>query len=414
MRWPLPKCGRPGPDFAESRHDSDAAERRPGPRDLPAQSRPDIAVTMPPKYHHMTSRYARLSPETIDYCVEVVRDANEAIESHRIFDAADFIVSARGVLEAEQLLEAKGYDLAEADLSTAGDWTLACVADALQQASVTLRERGNTAVADRLRARELTLLRRMVESPWCSPLVNYNDAFSALVDDCRRRRDPACLTFQAGYLVHDLDRMKGANVLGGLRDFGWLHFVLGDRERAADIFTKLLRDDPGDVWTHNEIAFVFARDLPELARTAAKRGLEIIGRKDALNLAPQMQRYVDELDGKQDGPRPANTNALLEALRLAPAERKTMTLRKLCRSVAPETAQVEKKVCEPLPDAAALRKLREDLRSLPRPAPKLSSPPPVAVTKARTLPPTAPGTKTGRNDVCPCGSGKKYKRCCAV
>jgi hypothetical protein len=168
------------------------------------------------------------------------------------------------------------------------------------------------------------------------------------------------------------------------------------------------------VWTHNEIAFVFAHDLPELARTAARRGLEIIGDEDTHKLRPQLQRYVDELDGKQDGPRPANTNALLEALRLTPAEHKTMTLRRLCRSIAPETAEVEKKVREPLPDAAALRKLREDLRSLPRPAPNLSSPPPVALAPVRTSPPTAPGTKIGRNDACACGSGKKYKRCCAV
>jgi hypothetical protein len=277
-----------------------------------------------------------------------------------------------------------------------------------------LRERGNAAVADRLRARELTLLRRIAESSWCSPLVLYNDVFSALVDDCRRRRDPAGLIFQAGYIVHDLERQKGANVLGGLRDLGWLHFLLGDRERAVDLFTQLIRHDPGDVWTHNEIAFALSRDLPELARAAAKRGLEVIGNEDTHKLALQLQRCVDELEGKQDGPRPANTDAFFEALRLAPAERKTTTLRRLCRSAAPETVQVEKKVREPLPDAAALRQLREDLRSLPRPAPKLSPPPPVAVAPARIPPTIAPGAKIGRNDACPCGSGKKYKRCCAV
>jgi hypothetical protein len=339
------------------------------------------------KYHHMTSRYARLSPAMLDHCVETVRDGNEAIEGKRFFDAADFILSARGLLEAEQLLETKGHDMAEGELGSAGDWALACVADALQHASVTFRERGNTAVADRLRARELTMLRRIANSPWCSPLVLYNDVFSGLVDDCRRRRDPAGLIFQAGYLVNDLEREKGANVMGGLRALGWLYFSLGDRERATDIFTRLLRHDPGDVWTHNEIA---------------------------CGLARQLQEYADELDGKRDGPRPANTNALLEALRLAPAEQKAMTLRQLCRSVAPETAEVEKKVREPLPDAAALRQLREDLRNLPRPAPKRSSPPPVAAAPVRTPPPTAPGTKIGRNDRCPCGSGKKYKRCCAV
>jgi preprotein translocase subunit SecA len=27
-------------------------------------------------------------------------------------------------------------------------------------------------------------------------------------------------------------------------------------------------------------------------------------------------------------------------------------------------------------------------------------------------PPKAAGKKVGRNDPCPCGSGKKYKKCC--
>jgi uncharacterized protein YecA (UPF0149 family) len=30
----------------------------------------------------------------------------------------------------------------------------------------------------------------------------------------------------------------------------------------------------------------------------------------------------------------------------------------------------------------------------------------------RTEPRTATGEKVGRNDPCPCGSGKKYKKCC--
>ncbi|MGH7393345.1 MAG: SEC-C metal-binding domain-containing protein, partial [Candidatus Rokuibacteriota bacterium] len=30
----------------------------------------------------------------------------------------------------------------------------------------------------------------------------------------------------------------------------------------------------------------------------------------------------------------------------------------------------------------------------------------------RPAPRTASGEKVGRNDPCPCGSGKKYKKCC--
>jgi uncharacterized protein YecA (UPF0149 family) len=46
----------------------------------------------------------------------------------------------------------------------------------------------------------------------------------------------------------------------------------------------------------------------------------------------------------------------------------------------------------------------------PRPAP-LGSPTPQA---PQLRPGGAPSTKVGRNDLCTCGSGKKYKRCCGA
>lgn len=128
---------------------------------------------------------------------------------------------------------------------------------------------------------------------------------------------------------------------------------------------------------------------------------------------PQLQRYVTELAGKRDGERPANAQSLLEALRLDPTGGEKLSLRKLCKTVAPETADVVKKVRPPLPDAATLRKVREGLRSLPRPVPKRPSQAstPIAPTRPPLLG-AAPGSKAGRNDPGPCGSGKKHKRCC--
>lgn len=370
---------------------------------------------MPPKYHLMTNRYARLTAEAIDHCVEVVRDATEVLHSDPLFDAPDFIRSAREILEAERLLEVKGADLAEGDLSAHSDWTLACIADAMEHASSTLRERGNTDMADRLHARELSALRLLAESPWCSPLVSYHDVFSTLLNESGMRRNPVALRYQASCIVHDLEQMKGANVLGGLRDLGWLHYSLGNRERAVEIFAKLLRHDPGDVWTHNAITLVFARELPELARAAAQRALELIEGEDTRRIVPQLQRYIAELTEKQDGERPGNAESLLEALRLPPTRGERLSLRTLCKTVAPETSGVVKKVRPPLPDAPTLRRIREGLASLPRPAPKQSPPPAMPVVPARPspLPGASLGGKVGRNDACPCGSGRKYKRCCA-
>jgi len=51
----------------------------------------------------------------------------------------------------------------------------------------------------------------------------------------------------------------------------------------------------------------------------------------------------------------------------------------------------------------------------PAPSPPQPAPPALAGEDSRNLLPTAPlkaAPKIGRNDPCPCGSGKKYKKCC--
>ncbi len=371
---------------------------------------------MPANYHHMTSRYARLTTEAIDHCIEVVRDATEVLHGDPLFDAADFIIAARELLEAEQLLAEKGADLAEGDLSAFSDWTLACIAHGMEQAASGLRERGNPDMANQVRARELSALCRLAESPWRSPLVSYPDVFSTLLNESGARRSAAGLRYQLAYIVHDLDQQKGVNVLSGLRDLGWVYHLRGDRERAVEIFVKLLRHDPGNVWTHDTIAWVFAGELPELARAAAQRALELIGNEDTLRIVPQLRRCIAELAGKQDGARPANAQALLEALRLSPAEGKKVSLQRLCKAIAPETDSVVKKVRPPLPDIPTLRSLRDGLASLPRPAPRQPTPSttPVAPARPSALKVAPPDIRAGRNDPCPCGSGQKFKKCCSV
>jgi hypothetical protein len=51
------------------------------------------------------------------------------------------------------------------------------------------------------------------------------------------------------------------------------------------------------------------------------------------------------------------------------------------------------------------------------PLPSPTAPPPEMAMRAeaeppRTMPVRRDGKKVGRNDPCPCGSGKKYKKCC--
>ncbi|MEK7714043.1 MAG: SEC-C metal-binding domain-containing protein, partial [candidate division NC10 bacterium] len=44
--------------------------------------------------------------------------------------------------------------------------------------------------------------------------------------------------------------------------------------------------------------------------------------------------------------------------------------------------------------------------------PGLEGPAPAPAARPHQAPRTATGEKVGRNDPCPCGSGKKYKKCC--
>jgi len=46
------------------------------------------------------------------------------------------------------------------------------------------------------------------------------------------------------------------------------------------------------------------------------------------------------------------------------------------------------------------------------PAPDISEPENTGFEKTKALPVKSGQPKVGRNDLCPCGSGKKYKKCC--
>lgn len=76
--------------------------------------------------------------------------------------------------------------------------------------------------------------------------------------------------------------------------------------------------------------------------------------------------------------------------------------------------QVVREAPMELPAVTAWRDTRESRGALP-PEPiaaGMPGPPRAAPAAARPAPRTAAGDKVGRNDPCPCGSGKKYKKCC--
>ena len=89
------------------------------------------------------------------------------------------------------------------------------------------------------------------------------------------------------------------------------------------------------------------------------------------------------------------------------------TPRETCRTEAGrrKVASMIRTMPDPMGDAdvevprqAMLRELGiEDIAGAPMPK---------AQPRRAESDPVAPRTKVGRNDPCPCGSGKKYKKCC--
>jgi hypothetical protein len=80
-------------------------------------------------------------------------------------------------------------------------------------------------------------------------------------------------------------------------------------------------------------------------------------------------------------------------------------------TVAPIVAHVHDEDGDPIIEGDL-----QDIRQLRREATELIAPSVVLIDrfwKARRQPP-ARKAKTGRNDLCPCGSGRKYKRCCGA
>jgi preprotein translocase subunit SecA len=65
-----------------------------------------------------------------------------------------------------------------------------------------------------------------------------------------------------------------------------------------------------------------------------------------------------------------------------------------------------------LPTIVARADMQESRGALPVDAIQPNGPPAAQPARPAPAPRTASGEKVGRNDPCPCGSGKKYKRCC--
>jgi hypothetical protein len=322
-----------------------------------------------PSYHHLDSRYARLTPSAIDAAIEAVRDANEVLFATEELSARELILVARSVLETERLYELDETILMEPELPEQperSDWTYACAAEKFALAVDHLHERGADQAAERAQAQGALLLRRLAESPFRSALVDYTRVLRALIDATPAARPRERLELQRRHLAEDLGFHGGRNALAGLLEIGISHLQLGQHALGFDMVCEVLRHEPTALDAHAALAEALAEEFPELAQLAAQRALLLATRSTPEPQRAGLRAVLERSQQRRAQSLPAAAADLVRLLRDKPGKRVRTALPVLCESLVPEVTYVTKKHAEPLPTPAELAQLRRDLQTLPR------------------------------------------------
>jgi len=232
-------------------------------------------------------------------------------------------------------------------------------------------------VAERLVGRQRTTEALRVLAPVGSsgewhPAVSYLDVFQALSEAWREAGAPdrrvEVLERSLAY-ARAKDpanaRMCGLDLAEAL--------CAGDRvDRALGIFAEEIGTEPLDPWPYWFMGTSLTdAGHPAWAAAALRRGLQVL-------------RVTHDPEGLTD-----QFNDLLRETVGASA----------AKDVSPLPGEVERLFQQPLPRAPEAAR--------PGAGPKPAAPPSAVAARRKAV-------KVGRNDPCPCGSGKKYKRCCGA
>lgn len=369
---------------------------------------------------HVANRFARLTDDFIDACQKefksgLLSDAEDLAEQ---FPPEVRTLIARESIDADRLVKAGPDVLIERELGTFGDWMLLCISDLLK-AIISDGDKDGDLDPELLQTayqRSDEALMLAANSPTASPLVNYTGLFMQLAYLARgkSKEESAVLLLRA---IANENWQNGAEEteellleLVGL----WNH--LGNHQRADDLLAALIRWAP-DAIAYYHLGGHYLREAgrDEAALALARRGLELVATKgDEEDLAEALKLEVEELEAalaapsteptgeaepdahetpeapaEVDAPPPAPSNALSEALTTDFDSGQDVDVEEFCALSLPELATLPTKRDLGAEDVEGYEELQ------------------VPETYRRQ------GPKVGRNDPCPCGSAKKYKKCCA-
>jgi|GEM_PF-1337235 len=387
-------------------------------RSCPAVRRPSrappgdgIQAFVPAPPAPFISRFASCTVTVIDRCMRAVASGAALAEVDPDLSDHEVALIARDALEV-----AEAGDIGERDLE-GSDWLLSAVAEARFKRSHDLRGRGD---ADRAKAAwdgGALALEEIAASSNRSPALVYEDIFFEAAQSLARRGDKLALVRQIECLAEELTHTTENNVRMELRDLALFYLELGEHRRGLELLAETLRHAPADPWAYNVIALRLPRlGLPSLGKLAAERGLELVRRgRDPERLSDRLRDLLREAgtaEDRSDAPVDALQD-LRDALHTHFDVEGSASPEELARRLVPELGTARVKQLPAMPTPEVLAEVAERLRRVLPPKPVTSAWADLrAVTRGRMVPPRR-GPKVGRNDPCPCGSGKKYKKCCA-
>ncbi|MGO9837046.1 MAG: SEC-C metal-binding domain-containing protein [Polyangiaceae bacterium] len=358
----------------------------------------------------LASRFAGCTQGVLDRCVRAVVTAADLDEVVPGFSAHRVALVARDVIE---VLEAGDLEHAEPPGS---DWLRTIVAEARFFEADRLRRQGDQQGSSAAWDRARDILEEVAASSDRSSVLWYEDIYFEAVQALLRRRDRKALVRQVECIAEGLTDADCPNLDAELRDLALVHLELGDYREGLSLFAALHRHDPSDPWAYNAIALNLPRlGLPSLGRLAAERGLELVRRgDDRERLSGQLTNLLQEAgtaEDRSDAPKDA-VDEVRDALRTDFDAKGAESSRELALRLIPELARARVKQLPPMPTADALIDIGNRLLPFLRASLTAAKPPPTWLDPEPAPTITRVGPKVGRNDPCPCGSGRKFKKCC--
>jgi len=341
------------------------------------------------------SRYFAVSEGLIEKCQQGYLTRRDLERTVPHLSANDVAIMAIESLEADRLLELSPAALVARPVEGMGDWAFAVLAEIYLLSADQAHGAGWTPKEDVQEARDRawTALEKALDSPTASPMLWYQDIYLDVAQRYRINGDLCAAELMKRGLAHDLRHNEGDNAEHFVRDLAEIYLWLDELDRGLAVFSKLLHNDPGDVWTYNAMAFTLGHvGLADLGLGAAQRGLELVDATgDPEELCDQLADALADLRNSERRGREAKVNpSVLADVRAALAldfdAGRHKSILDLCKELVPDLDRVPVKRKLEISDLA---QVAEKIRQTPQRRRRLQ-----------------------RNDPCPCGSGKKHKRCC--